>query len=244
MNFEELIKTFKVQPDLERNIWDENNKLHPKIKNALLRVARHFYDGIDLENKPPIKDIIFTGSLANYNYSKFSDIDLHLLFDFSEYGETREVFEKFFLLAKASWNNKHDVIIKGYDVEVYAEDGMNVHHSTGVYSIQNDKWLKVPEKITPAFDTTNVKSKVQHFIDVYKRLVIKMKTSSPEEMLKDVEALRDKIAKFRKSGLESGGEYSNENVAFKTLRRIGFLDKLVDFKNYIVDKNLSVENKS
>jgi predicted nucleotidyltransferase len=244
MNFEELIKTFKVQPDLERNIWDENDKLHPKIKNALLKVARHFYDGIDLENKPPIKDIIFTGSLANYNYSKFSDIDLHLLFDFSQYGETREVFEKFFLLAKASWNNKHDVIIKGYDVEVYAEDETNPHHSTGLYSVQNDEWLKTPEKVTPIFDKMDVKSKVQYFIDIYKHLVSEMKEKSPEEVLEQVEKLRDKIAKFRQGGLATGGEYSTENIAFKTMRRMGFLDKLADLRNHLVDKKLSVENKS
>ena len=243
MNFDELIKTFKVQSDLERNIWDENNKLNPKIRNALLRIARHFYEGIDLENKPPIKDIVFTGSLANYNYSRLSDIDLHLLFDFSQYGEAKEVFEKFFLLAKASWNNKHDVTIKGYDVEVYAEDENNPHHSTGVYSVQNDEWVKTPEKVTPVFDKLDVKSKVQYFIDIYKQLVSEMKEKSPEEVLDQVEKLRDKIAKFRQGGLETGGEYSTENIAFKTMRRMGFLDKLADLRNYLVDKKLSVENK-
>jgi predicted nucleotidyltransferase len=243
MNFDELIKTFKVQSDLERNIWDENNKLHPKIRNALLRIARHFYEGIDLENKPPIKDIVFTGSLANYNYSRLSDIDLHLLFDFSQYGEEKEVFEKFFLLAKASWNNKHDVTIKGYDVEVYAEDENNPHHSTGVYSVQNDGWLKTPEKVTPIFDKMDVKSKVQYFIDIYKQLVGEMKEKSPEEVLEQVEKLRDKIAKFRQGGLETGGEYSTENIAFKAMRRMGFLDKLADLRNHLVDKKLSVENQ-
>jgi predicted nucleotidyltransferase len=243
MNFDELIKTFKVQSDLERNIWDENNKLNPKIRNALLRIARHFYEGIDLENKPPIKDIVFTGSLANYNYSRLSDIDLHLLFDFGQYGDDKEVFEKFFLLTKASWNNKHDVTIKGYDVEVYAEDENNPHHSTGVYSVQNDKWLKTPEKVTPVFDKMDVKSKVQYFIDIYKQLVSEMKEKSPEEVLDQVEKLRDKIAKFRQGGLETGGEYSTENIAFKAMRRMGFLDKLADLRNHLVDKKLSVENQ-
>jgi predicted nucleotidyltransferase len=243
MNFDELIKTFKVQSDLERNIWGEDNKLNPKVRSALLRIAKHFYDGIDLENKPPIKDIVFTGSLANYNYSRLSDIDLHLLFDFSEYGEMKEMFEKFFLLAKASWNNKHDVTIKGYDVEVYAEDENNPHHSTGLYSVQNDEWIKVPEKVTPIFDKLDVKSKVQYFVDIYKQLIGNMKESSPEEVLEQVEKLRDKIAKFRQGGLETGGEYSTENVAFKAMRRMGFLDKLADLRNHLVDKKLSVENQ-
>jgi predicted nucleotidyltransferase len=243
MNFDELLKTFKVQPGLERNIWDENGKLYPTVRNALLKIAKHFYDSIDLENKPPIKDIVFTGSLANYNYSRLSDIDLHLLFDFAQYGEDRAVFEKLFLLAKTSWNNRHDVTIKGYDVEVYAEDETNPHHSTGLYSVQEDKWLKFPEKIVPVFDKLDVKSKVQYFIDAYKQLIGEMKEKTPEEMLEHVETLRDKIAKFRKGGLESGGEYSTENIAFKSMRRMGFLDKLADLRKHLVDKKLSVENK-
>jgi predicted nucleotidyltransferase len=242
MTFDDLIKTFKVQPELDKNLWDENNKLHPSIRNALLKIAKHFYDNIDLENKPPIKDVVFTGSLANYNYSRLSDIDLHLLFDFGQYGESKEVFEKFFLLAKASWNNKHDVSIKGYDVEVYAEDENNPHHSTGLYSVQNDEWIKVPEKVTPVFDKLDVKSKVQYFIDTYKQLIEEMEETPIEDMLERVELLRDKIVKFRQGGLETGGEYSTENVTFKALRRIGYLDKLADLKTHLTDKKLSVEN--
>lgn len=242
MNFDELLKSFKVQPDLEHRIWMSDNKLDPKVRKALLHIATHFYEGIDLENKPPIKDIVFTGSLANYNYSKFSDIDIHLLFDFSQYGDMKEVFEQYFLMAKSNWNNKHDITIKGYDVEIYAEDENNPHHSTGVYSIQNDEWIKMPEKVSPIFDGMDVKSKLKYFIDTYKQITASLSDTDVEEALEKVEALRDKIVKFRQGGLERGGEYSTENVTFKALRRIGYLDRLADLKNHLTDQKLSVEN--
>jgi predicted nucleotidyltransferase len=241
MTFDELIKSFKIQPDLNRDIWGEDNKLIPKIKSALLNIARAFYDSIELENKPPIKDIVFTGSLANYNWSKYSDIDLHLLFDFTEYGEHREAFEQLFLLAKSNWNKKHQVKVKGFDVEVYAEDETNPHHSTGVYSVQNDKWKIIPKKDTPVFDHVDVKTKINYFIGQYKLLISSMESTPPIKLMKDVEALRDKIAKFRQSGLEQGGEFSDENITFKALRRIGLLDKLAKLKDYLVGKSLSVE---
>jgi predicted nucleotidyltransferase len=243
MTFDELIKSFKVQPDLNRDIWGEDNKLIPKIKTALLNIAKNFYDGIELENKPPIKDIVFTGSLANYNWSRFSDIDLHLLFDFTEYGEHREAFEQLFLLAKSNWNKKHDVKVKGFDVEIYAEDQANPHHSTAVYSVMNDEWQVVPKKDVPVFDPLDVKSKVDYFISQYKALVGNINKTPPEQLLMDIEALRNKIAKFRKSGLEQGGEFSDENIAFKALRRIGLLDKLADLYTATTDKKLSVENR-
>lgn len=243
MSFEELLKTFKVQPDLERKIWNKDNKLDPKIKKALLDIAQAFYDSIDLENKPPIKDIVFTGSLANYNWSKYSDIDLHLLFDFEQYGEHKEAFENLFLLAKSNWNNKHDVRVKGYEVEVYAEDEKNPHHSTGVYSVMNDKWVVEPKKQTPIFDPLDVKSKAKYFVDVYKQLVKDLPNETPEELLDKVENVREKIRKFRQGGLETGGEFSTENIAFKTLRRMGLLDKLAELKDKLVDRTLSVETR-
>ena len=55
------------------------------------------------------------------------------------------------------------------------------------------------------------------------------------------EVLRDKIRKFRQSGLESGGEYSVENIAFKALRRNGYLLKLSELKRNSYDSLMSIE---
>jgi len=244
MTFEELIKSFKVQPELNTDFWSgENNTLNPKIRNALLKTAQIFYDSIELDEKPPIKDIVFTGSLANYNYSKFSDIDLHLIFDFKQFGQYKEVFETMFLLAKANWNNRHDIKVKGYEIEIYAEDEDNPHQSTGLYSVLDNQWIKTPQKQTPVFDPKDVKSKVDYFIKLYKRLRSQAEDLPPNELLTKVDALRDKIRKFRQSGLEQGGEFSDENIAFKSLRRIGLLDSLADFRDKLLDRSLSVENQ-
>ena len=241
MNIDHLIKDMKVQPDLERRIWDDDDQLNSQVRKALLRVVHQFYDGLELENKPPIQDIVFTGSLANYNYSKFSDIDVHLLFDFAAYGENREVFEQFFLLAKGSWNKKYDVRVRGYQVEIYAEDIANPHHSTGLYSIQNDEWVKRPERAAPLVDKLDVKTKVHYFKCVYDHLTKDMDQKTAQELLGQIEQLRDKIAKFRKAGLEQGGEFSTENIAFKVMRRSGFLDELAKLRDYLVSKKLSIE---
>ena len=59
-----------------------------------------------------------------------------------------------------------------------------------------------------------------------------------KEMIKKV---KDKIKKYRTSGLEKEGEYSYENLTFKALRRNGYLQKLFDFENDLMDKRLSLE---
>ena len=237
MTFDDLIKTFKVQPDLNRQFWTPENKLNPTIRKALLRIAKEFYDGIELENKPKIKDIVFTGSLANYNYSDYSDVDIHLLFDF---GKDKELLSQFFLLSKSKWNDKHDITVKGYDVEVYAEDEKSPHVSTGLYSVMKDKWLEEPKKETPVFDELDVKTKVNYFVGMVKQLFQQYQEGKLEGLDTKIEKLRDKLSKFRQGGLQLGGEFSTENIAFKLLRRAGYMDKLAKLQDAVVDKQLSV----
>lgn len=237
MTFDDLLKTFKVQPDLNREFWTQENKLNPKIRAALIKIAKEFYDGIELTNKPKVKDIVFTGSLANYNYSDYSDIDLHLLFDF---GKDKEVLSQLFLLAKSKWNDKHDVTIKGYDVEVYAEDESSPHVATGLYSVLKDKWIKEPKKEAPAYDEQDVMTKVRYFVGMFDQLVNQYKTGQLDGLDKKIEKFRDKLGKFRQSGLQKGGEFSTENLAFKLLRRAGYMDKLANLQNMTKDKQLSV----
>lgn len=237
MTFADLLKTFKVQPDLNREFWTPENKLNPKIRKALMKIAKEFYDSIELENKPKVKDIVFTGSLANYNYSDYSDVDLHLLFDF---GTDKETLSQLFLLAKSKWNDKHDITIKGYDVEVYAEDESSPHVATGLYSVLKDKWIKEPKKEAPAYDEQDVMTKVRYFVGMFDQLVNQYKAGQLEGLDKKIEKFRDKLGKFRQSGLQKGGEFSTENLAFKLLRRAGYMEKLANLQNMTMDRQLSV----
>jgi predicted nucleotidyltransferase len=238
MTFDDLMQSFKVQPDLNRRIWEDDNTLDPMIRKALLMIAHRFYESIDLEGKPPIKDIVFTGSLANYNYSDFSDIDLHLLFDF---GPDEKLLAPLFLLAKAKWNDKHDITIKGYDVEVYAEDIDAPHVATGVYSVLRDEWIKEPTREVPVVDKQDVYTKVKYFVGLYNQLVYRFDHGDLTGLDRSIEKFRDKLGKFRQAGLQKGGEFSTENVTFKVLRRAGYLDKIAQLQNRVIDAQLSVK---
>jgi len=241
MNFDALLKTFKVQPELNKIFWDQNKMLNPTIRLALLKVAEYFYDSIKLDKKPVIKDIVFTGSLANYNYSKYSDIDLHLLFDFEEMEGDMEMIEQFFTLAKANWNDQHDVSIKGYPVEVYAEDYRSPHISTGLFSVMKNQWIKEPQKVTPVVDKLDVKTKVNYVNKLYNHFLTLYKQHQTKGLDANIYKLREKIRQYRQAGLDRGGEFSTENIAFKVMRRVGLLDKLKELQNAVVDANLTVK---
>jgi hypothetical protein len=241
MNFNSLLQSFKVHSELNEQFWDVNGVLHPNIRLALLRIAESFYNSIELDTKPTIKDIVFTGSLANYNYSSYSDVDLHLIFDFDELQGDVELIEQFFILAKSNWNDKHDITIKGYDVELYAEDYRSPHTSTGLYSVMRNQWIKEPHKQSPIYDILDVKTKTKYISGLYKHLFALYTQNKTDGLYVKVKTLRDKIRKFRQAGLDSGGEYSTENITFKVLRRLGLLDKLKELEDLLMDKQLTIQ---
>ena len=131
---------------------------------------------------------------------------------------------------RAAWNNKHNITIHGYEVEIYIQDSGEVHHSTGVYSVLRDGWIVKPEKKRFTIDYENVKIKAAHIMNQIDKIENIYERGNYNEAMQDVDRLKEKIRKFRKCGLEQGGEYSSENIAFKALRRNGYLKKLSELK--------------
>jgi hypothetical protein len=84
-----------VQEDLDREIWDDKDQLKSEIRSKLLEIANDFWKNQELDNVK-IKDIIFTGSLANYNWSKFSDVDLHIVIDYTDVNDDADLVRKYF----------------------------------------------------------------------------------------------------------------------------------------------------
>lgn len=225
-----------VQDDLNREIWDENDKLKPEIRKQLKKIAVKFIENIGL--KAPIKDMIFTGSMANYNWTDTSDIDLHIVINFDDVDDNTEFVRDYFDIQKALWGLKHDIKVKGHDVELYVQDEKEEHHSSGIYSIKNDDWLVKPEKENVTVDKESVRKKAQMLADMINAL---KGIDDDEERESESDSIKEKIRKMRQSGLSSAGEYSVENLAFKTLRNGGYLEKLSDTKIDAFDKSLTLD---
>lgn len=242
-DFQKVISSFKVKSSLNPKVWINPNdpktaKLKPNIRQTLLDIAAEFAE--NLGEDIFVVDIHFMGSLAGYNWSEYSDFDLHLLVDFEDFGENTELYKELFDLKKDAFNEKHDIKIYGYDVEVYAQDTTEKKFSEGIYSIMNDEWVSIPSKDNKNIDLELLKKKVKIWTDKIDKALKEASEGQNGEKLK---TLKDKIKDFRKSGLEKGGEFSYENLIFKFLRRSGYIGKLFDLKTKLKDKSLSIETK-
>ena len=208
------------------------------VRKKLLEISDDFLSSLGVDFF--VHDVVLTGSLSNFNWSKYSDVDLHILMDFEELGDSKaskEVFKEFFDAKKNVWNANHKVKIKGFDVEIYVQDIHEPHVSSGVYSILNNKWVVEPEKDSPKIDERKILEKGEEYAKKIDNLIEK---GQKEDVVNQIDDLKKKIKAFRQSGLEKGGEYSYENLTFKLLRRNGYIEKLLDFKKTQMDKKLSL----
>ena len=237
------LSSFEFHDELNKDFWNqEDDKLDPEIRQKLIAIANDFWNSLEVGDAE-YDDITFTGSLAAHNYSQFSDVDLHLLVDFSDVDDKVDLVREYFNAMKSIWNRLHDILIKGYEVEIYVQDINDPHEAQGLYSVLNDDWLKKPVLDKQDFDKDNVRKKAAGLMDQIDRLEPLIEEGKYEEAEKYADKLKAKIRKMRKTGLETVGAYSVENLAFKVLRRNGYLEKLSDAKREAYDKMLSIKER-
>lgn len=211
------------------------NQLRPEVRKHLLKIAEIFEHYLEIPNFT-VQDIVLTGSMANYNYTRYSDFDLHIVADYTDL-QCDDFAEAFYQAKKKIWNDAHDITIRGHEVELYVEDIKRTAVSGGVYSIQENDWIKEPDYDPPVIDNTAVNLKV---LDLVKRINSTIKERDHLSM----KSLMDKLRKMRRSGLDTEGEFGVENLAFKILRNQGYIDRLQHAEIDQQDAELSLkENK-
>ena len=238
----DVIKSFVIRNSLNTKLW-KGSKLKPEIRKKLLVIAKNFFEDLELEPNVDLKDITLTGSISNYNWSKFSDVDLHLRLDFSQIDDDEDFVKNYVLAKKTIWNNKHDIKIFGFPVEVYVENLGDVHIASGLYSILNDKWIVEPKKKELQIDLDDIRSKAEGYLGSIPVLKKMLKDGKYVEVVKMVDKIKERLKRMRSSGLARGGEFSVENLAFKALRRSPFIANITDMKTMAYDKKMTMKER-
>jgi hypothetical protein len=206
--------------------------LRPEVREQLMTIAQDFLEELGVHDLD-VKDITISGSNAAYSYTKHSDLDLHILVDMGNL-PVDEVYKELFTAKKTIYNDTHDIKIHGIPVELYVQDSRQPVVSLGEYSILNDKWLKIPSKRRSNFDQTSTKSK-------YEKLLSLIEMALQSKKYSKVKHIIDTIKRYRQAGLDKGGEFGPENLAYKMLRSQGYITKLYDLRDKLHSEKLSFE---
>lgn len=239
------LKSFEIQDELNPKFWI-NNKLNSRIRLKLLDLADEFIDTLAVDWVKP-EDIVLTGSIANYNWSKYSDVDVHILIDYKKVWKKTEFVQDYFDSKKELWTQEHgELRIYGFPVEMYVEDTNADNPSSGVYSLNENKWIKEPNDFQDAELNENyikrISAKIMTAIDNIEDKIKEEKDNHKLETSSEkLKKLFDKLHKQRQESLGKHGEMSTYNIIWKVLRRSGYLDKIWDIINNVYNKVNSIK---
>lgn len=245
----EVLEEIEVQEDIEKHnelnkVLFKDNKLKPEVREKALQVADELLSMLaDTGLNIKLADLILTGSNASYTYTKDSDIDLHLVADMTNIEDPEGLYPVLFNAFKSAFNNKYDISFYGIPVEVYIEVENTASVSNGIYSIQKDEWIKEPvPAVIPEIDLLQLEKDLQPWIARYDKLLKDVKSNKITTEA-PVTQFIDDLYKARERGLHGpeGSEYSPENLVFKELRNLGYLDNLKDLRDTLISKRLSLE---
>ena len=228
MNIFEFVPPIEIHQDLNPKIW-EKNKMRPDVSKALLNIAKEYYDFLELPVE--VKDIVVSGSQANFNYSPYSDIDLHFIVSYDDVQCDMEVDELFDTKRKL-WKEQHDIKIHGIPVELYVEDEKKPAVSS-TYSILKQVWLKYPTLDNIVYNKDAVKEEVKKWTVVINHAI----SSNNLDVCRKA---KDMLYQYRQAGLAKAGEFSVPNLTFKSLRNAELISKLMEKISDLYDKELSI----
>lgn len=239
------LSSFKKKKSLVPELWSDG-KLDSKIRLRLLDIADDFWNSLDITWVKPDGHVL-TGSICNYNWSKYSDIDLHIIVDFEKVDKRVEFVEEYFKSKKNEWNDSHENLnIFGFNVELYVEDVNADTESGGIYDLDENDWLKKPKPDDLGSiddDKKEIKELASDFMTEIDDLIEKSKSTDDTHILEELsdkaEELLSTIQSTRKEGLKDG-EMGTGNIVYKVLRRAGYLDKLWDLISDLYDSINSI----
>jgi len=237
------LPSLQIKDSLNMNVWQSEDRVKPEISGRLIQIALDFIDSLEVAQED-IVDIIFTGSLANFNWTEYSDIDLHIMVDYRDVGDNDPMVRDFFNAKKADWNKTHQIMIRGHEVEIYVQDIHEPHISTGIYSLLEDQWLVKPNREKPKIDYKSVEIKAKALMDQIDRIESLFEKDNYEASYNVAGLLRDKIKKLRRCGIMEKGIFSTENLVFKTLRNNEYIKKLFDIRIKSYDKMMSLNHNA
>lgn len=240
------VKEFRLKGKLNPDFW-KNGKLDSRIRLRLLDLADDFIKEVNIKWVKP-DDIIFTGSLANFNWHKHSDVDIHILMDYEKIHENTDFVKSYIDSKKEMWANEHDSLtIKGFPVEMYVEDSNSDTDPSGAYSLCKGEWIRKPvDSNDVRFNERLVRKKAAKYITMVDDIchIIRTETDKhkSEVLSKKLETIFEKLKSFRKEGLKSDKkEMSTGNILWKVIKHHGTIKKLWDAINKSYDLVNSIE---
>lgn len=234
---ESLQEDIEKHDELNPKLW-EGTELKQEVKEKINFIVNEFIKNLQEDDLSiQIDDILLVGSNCSYNYTKDSDLDIHILANSDALKDCdQNIVSKLYSAYRTIFNKKFDIDFYGIPVEIFVETNESPRISNGVYSVMQEKWIKEPvlEDI-PEFDKTAFEAAFKPWEDRYKEIKEKANKALTEalKLTEDLEGAKAIIAD------QTRGEYEaiqNYNKAIVDLQEIGDFDNVIKILSSISDE--------
>ena len=232
MQIQEFVKPIMFHTSLNPKLW-VNEQLKPEVHIKLLQHAQEFIKSLDLDQLPLV-DIIITGSNTAMTYTEQSDLDLHIIVNMEGIFGGGPMVEQFLDSKKRLWNMTYDVTLYGIPVEIYVEDDDEMVRGNK-YSLVTNKWVQRIPLTKTQYDDRSVRAKTNYI----QRQITRALEAADDAG--DLKKIQKKLSQYRQAGLDKHGEFSTENLVYKSLRNAGFLDKIRERQVELTTQKLSLD---
>lgn len=107
---------------LNAKLWNKNGMLKKEVRDKILQIADDFMNNLKDDGiKFDLKDIRIVGSNCSYNYTKNSDLDVHLIADSSSLKCPDDLYPLLYSSYRSVFNKNLNIDFYGIPVEVYVE---------------------------------------------------------------------------------------------------------------------------
>lgn len=117
-----LTENIEKHDELNPKLWNEDGSLKEEVHDKILEIANSFMEDLKQDGiKFDLKDIILVGSNCSYNYTKDSDLDVHLIADSSSLNCPDDLYPLLYSSYRSIFNKNLDIDFYGIPVEIYVE---------------------------------------------------------------------------------------------------------------------------
>lgn len=246
----ELVLNEELQEDIEKHnqlnpkLWNEDKVLRDEVREKILEITDKFLEQLEEDEiKIEVEDIKLVGSNCSYNYTKDSDLDIHIVANTEKLGSEANLYPILYDKYKSLFNDKYDIDFYGIPVEIYVETSdtkleeerkPSALKSNGIYSVMNNEWIKEPilENI-PDINEEEIEEEFNKWADKATKVI-------ESQQIEEIEKFFEELYEMRRESIANDGEYGIGNLVFKELRNNLYLDDLKNLKNELVSANLSL----
>ena len=231
-----LAESLEKHDTLNQSIWN-GEELKEDVKGAIKEIVQKYVEDSEILSMEDIIDIELLGSNASYNYTAYSDLDIHLVVNMEALSTDPTLLQIACNAEKALFNKAYNFMIKGVEVELYVEDVKAATASNGIYSVSKDEWIKKPEPIDiPDFIDDD------EYLAILDNWMIKAKGALNTTSSQEIQQFINELYNLRRLSIMTDGEYAKGNLVFKEIRNAGLLQELKDKVNELTSQELSLES--